>query len=224
MDDSLPKHHCETPSLAVAVNVYRESFRQVHECLSRLATNMAHARVAVIFNGVDRPEIERIAVQNHFTVIRGENLGTNTNWRQWWLRMLAFFASSAAEVCLKIDPDTMVDAPPAFFPKSKYFGTVCGRFIQGGITGLSKHAVHGLLASQILELDAVEGALLFPMPPAVPFMDDQLLAKALVYLGIYPEDWTECRSVWREEISNNPAKHAIVHPRYYPTDPVVSRR
>jgi hypothetical protein len=140
-------------------------------------------------------------------------------WNLWWLRMLTFFRDSAADVCFKFDPDTMVDATPSAIPSCGYFGDVQRTFrgvvfVQGGVTGLSASTVAELLEARLLEPRAYK-----PWMDTVllrqTFMDDQLLAAALKHLGISPVKWPECKSEWQTPVLNHPREYAIVHPRYY---------
>jgi hypothetical protein len=205
-------------SIAVAVNVYRESGRQVEECLSRIARNLPTAAVTIFLNGGDRPDLTWIAAQHGFRVFKGKNLGTNETWHFWWLRMLCFFHETKSEVCFKFDPDTMVDAAPKAIPASDYFGSIwLSRryrmpFIQGGITGLSKRAVCRLLDSGLLVRERAPAV----AEPWQGLADDQHLAVFLARLGIGPAPWPECLSQWKMPVTNDRDEYAIVHPRYYP--------
>ncbi len=207
-------------AIAVAVNVYRESPRQIEESLSRIARNLPAAAVTVFLNGGNGSEALRIAQPHGFSVVEGANLGTNAAWHFWWLRMLLFFRKTKADFCLKLDPDTMVDAPPKAIPNADYFGSIwLSRryripFIQGGATGLSIRAVCRLLDSGIL----VRGNACLPQvsEPWTNLADDQHLGVILARLGIAATLWPECHSEWRTPVANENREYAIVHPRYYP--------
>jgi hypothetical protein len=210
----------EKPTIAVAVNVFKEPFRQIEECFQRIARNLPNATVAVFLDGVNRPEVLRLARQLGFLPAVGSHCGTNATWNNWWLRMLHFFAFSEADVCFKFDPDTMVDATPNAIPLDHYFGGVPAgySFVQGGITGLSKKTIRMILDKKLLE--SVAGEARPWLTQTLPdFADDQALGCLLRQQGIYPVHWNECRSDWKSPIDNNPITHAIVHPRYYNDTP-----
>ena len=206
-------------TIAVAVNVYRESPRQIEECFSRIARNLPAAALTVFLNGKNGLDLKPIAEPYGFRIVEGQNLGTNAMWHFWWLRMLLFFRETKADVCFKVDPDTMVDAAPQAIPDADYFGSIwLSRryrlpFIQGGITGLSQRAVGRLLDSGLL----LRGNACLPaVSEEWPGLaDDQHLGVVLARLGIVPTLWPECRSMWRTPVQNDPAEYAIVHPRYY---------
>lgn len=218
----VPERQTESIKISVAINVSRESVRQIKECLERIAVNLPRAEVAVFLDGVVRPEIEKLAHNHGFHCIPGENLGNNSDWNRWWIRMLTFFVYSNADVCFKFDPDTMVDARPVLIPTADYFGQVCGDFVQGGVTGLSRSAVRRLLEFRLLERVPGRQRPWLEEPRTQEFMDDQLIARALAHIGIFPSRWTECRSEWRDPVLNRPLNHAIVHPRYYTDKPLRS--
>lgn len=211
----------EKLSVAVAVNVHLEPGQQVYECLTRISSNLPGSKVLVILNGAQRPEVLELARAHGFMTYSGENLGTNHTWHLWWLRMLDFFIASSCDVCLKLDPDTMVDRTPATIPDALYFGDVHYNaeydlsFVQGGITGFSRDAVHRILESQLLVPGPEKGWFTVPLRPGIALADDQLLAAALKHLDILPVFWSECKSRWRLQVVNVPLIHAIVHPRYY---------
>jgi hypothetical protein len=204
---------------AVAVNVFQQAYLQVDNCLTRIRRNLAPASGIVIVNGMIRPDITRLARELDFQVFEGENYGTNSQWNLWWLRMLNFFSGSRANVCFKLDPDTMVDAPPKVIPNADYFGEIYTNhlgisFVQGGVTGLSITSVKSLLKSNLLETTVCE-EWTNGVRMKEDLMDDQLLALALSKLGIVATKWNECKCKWREPLLNDPICHAIVHPRYY---------
>jgi hypothetical protein len=182
---------------------------------------MPTASVTVIGNGVVTSyagELAELIAESGYSFVNGPNLGSNSTWTQWWLRMLYIFDTAQADVCFKFDPDTMVDAMPTSIPAADYFGDVQVNsrrrlFVQGGITGLSRTAVRRLLASALLESRPDPNCWV----PGVQssFMDDQLISEVLCRLGILPVAWKECKSSWKVPIRNCPVRHAIVHPRYY---------
>ena len=190
--DSRPDLVSRQPSIAVAVNVYQESVRQITECFERIATNLRDAKVAVFINGEDRPEVFALAARWAFTAIQGENLGTNCTWHLWWRRMVEFFGCTGCEICFKFDPDTMVDRRPKYFPRSPYFGKVDFNaafnlfFVQGGVTGFSRSAIARVLDARVLEPAPEKIWLTVQLPPSVSFADDQLFAFALRHIGILP--------------------------------------
>jgi hypothetical protein len=207
-------------TIAVAVNVYNEPKAQIEACLGRIFAHLSEASVAVFCNGVLRDDIYALIDRYQYTLIGGENLATNSTWNLWWRRMLKVLYDTGAATCFKFDPDTMVDMTPRNIPIADYFGTVWSSkrygtpFIQGGVTGLSRRAVEVLLSSGVLDT---------PNSASVPlsqhdwdcFADDQHLAMALSTFEIFPSQWDECKSAWRTPVLNEPAKYAIVHPRYY---------
>jgi hypothetical protein len=206
--------------VAAAVNVHRESARQLEECLSRIARNLPAAAVTVFVNGDHGLSLTQMVERYGLRLVEGPNLGTNATWHFWWLRMLLFFRQEKAEVCFKFDPDTMVDATPRAIPNADYFGSIwLSRrygipFIQGGVTGLSGRAVCRLLDSGILLKGS---ACLPPVSEAWQGLaDDQHLGLILARLGIAPVAWPECLSRWKTPVANEAQTHALVHPRYYP--------
>ena len=206
----------------MAVNVYKESIRQVDQCLSRIARNLPSANKMVFFDGQETREIVELARGLGFEVCVGQNLGRNRTWHLWWLRMLRFFAQTSSAYALKLDPDTMVDRPPERMPDADYFGQIQHSFygfpfIQGGVTGLSLHAVLSLVENRLLERGEMANKVWFTvrLSPSAAFADDQLLALALNHVGIQPVQWDECVSQWKMPVLNDPITHSIVHPRYY---------
>lgn len=211
----------EPLGLAVAVNVYKESCQQLRECFVRISSNLHGAKVLIILNGFYRPEVIELAQGYGFMTHCGENFGTNQTWHLWWLRMLDFFSSTMCNICLKLDPDTMVDRTPTSIPDASYFGDVHYnsdydlRFVQGGITGLAGQAVHRILDSQLLIPGPDKAWFTVQLQPDTALADDQLIAAALRHLGIFPIAWPECSSRWRQAVLNSSLEYAIVHPRYY---------
>jgi hypothetical protein len=209
----------QTRTVAVGINIFQEPRAQITECLRRLRGNLAQATVRIFLNGPFDSRVSDLCESFGSPVRPGENLGTNASWHLWWLRMLEFFRDSQCDVCLKIDPDTMVDTTPIAFPDADYFGCleVSQRyripFVQGGVAGLSQRAVCGILASEVL--------LPGPNKPWIgpqgwdALADDQHLACALRSIGITGASWRECFSQWKTPVANEPVKYAIVHPRYY---------
>lgn len=213
-----PKH---LPKIAVAINVHKEPREQVAECTQRIVSNLPSATVMLFIDGESRPDILDLAKQFGFSVIEGENLGRNATWHRWWQRMLNFFDSTDAEACFKFDPDTMVDATPENISPEHYFGSVTHvnawktPFVQGGITGLSRELVQLLLSNRSLE-PGRHKRWMMPVPPDLPFRDDQMIAEAIAALGVRAVNWPECKSQWKTPLLNDPIQYAIVHPRYYP--------
>lgn len=214
--------------IAVAVNVYREPFKQIQVCLTKIARHLPDAPVTVLLNE-RRTDIFDLCRRLGFRVISGENLGTNATWHLFWTRMLHCFVESGADVCFKLDPDTMVDGPLTSVPTDSYFGSVFNErpntswppftaaacpFVQGGITGLSIQAVRSLLAERVLE-PGKDRPWMEPIPMPSPFVDDKRIAHALKSIGIEAAPWPDCLSRWLEPVLNQPVKYAIVHPRYY---------
>jgi hypothetical protein len=215
------ERNAEGLRLAVAVNVYRESERQVGECLQRIYNNLSGAQVLVILNGDCREDVISIAKGYKFAVHCGENWGTNRRWHLWWLRMLEFFALSQADVCFKLDPDTMVDKAPSMIPDALYFGDVQYNesydfpFVQGGVTGLSCAAVKRILETRVLIPGPEKEWFKLQLPKREAFADDQLLAACLRHIHILPAHWPQCKSQWRVPLISLPVEYAIVHPRFY---------
>jgi hypothetical protein len=218
LTDAIKQKEAEAskPQLAVAVNVFKESPRQIEECFKRISNNLPDAIVGIFLDGVDRPEIIRLARKFGFLPMIGNNYGVNATWNLWWLRMLYFFEWSNASVCFKFDPDTMVDAKPLTIPNSHYFGDVPDGipYVQGGVTGLSIETVRTILDKKLLEPIKNEPRPWLALKNS-EFADDQALGCMLRYINIFPIHWPECKSVWRISVYNNPVTHAIVHPRYY---------
>ena len=133
----------------MCVNTHRESTTQLIECLTRVRTNLADARVHVFVNG-DNADHIAVATQLGCTAERVTNFGNNYRWYLWWRRMLEWFVSTEAEVFLKLDPDTMVDAPIAALPTDDYFGCIDDWFVQGGAVGLSRQLAQRVLADNLL--------------------------------------------------------------------------
>lgn len=200
--------------VSVAINVYKESLLQITQCLERISQNLPEAKVAVFFDGVQRSDVSDLARSLGFLTVLGENCGRNETWYLWWLRMLYFFDWSDAEICLKLDPDTMVDAAPCSFPEAHYFGDIVRTFIQGGVTGLSGKLVRFILDKKLLE-PVENGSKPWLKLEGPHFADDTALAIMLRHIGIYPEQWNECRSRWKHPVPNSPIVYSIVHPRYY---------
>ena len=206
--------------IAIALNVYKEPYRQVFECFGRIATNLPSAVVTVFINGIPRPDVCGLAEELGFQIRMGNNFGANSSWHLWWLKMLEFFQDARAATYFKFDPDTMVDANPQAIPENDYFGTVMHSnpwgtpFVQGGITGLSQNAVCRLLKERLLEPGKNKPWMAL-VPNSCAFMDDQLIAEALASLNIRASVWQECMSVWKTPVLNDPVRYAIVHPRYY---------
>ncbi len=208
------------PSIAVAINIFKEPLRQIEECFLRIANNLPNAIVAIFLDGVDRPEVSSLARKYGFLPVISSHYGTNSTWNLWWLRMLYFFDFSKADVCFKLDPDTMVDITPNAIPKDHYFGDVHagGSFVQGGVTGISRVAVSIILDKKLLEPVVGEPRHWLTRTEA-DFSDDRALGCLLRHIDILPVQWSECKSVWKSPIENNPITYAIVHPRYY-DDPI----
>lgn len=209
------------PQLAIAVNVYNESIPQLTACLSRIEQHLPNARRTLFLNGGNQRELWLLAERFGFGIVVGENLGTNRTWHLWWLRMLQYFDRTAADVCFKFDPDTMVDRTPIEFPKADYFGQVqysrCGYpFIQGGITGLSIGIVRTIIRENLLEYRRGKPWFSHPLRLQTNLADDQFLGLVLHHLGARPVPWTECRSLWRRPVPNESTEFSIVHPRYIP--------
>ena len=207
------------PRLAIAVNVYNESIPQLTACLSRIEWNLPNSQRSLFLNGANRKELYLLAERFGFEVVVGRNLGTNQTWHIWWLRMLHFFDRTAAEICFKFDPDTMVDRTPIKFPNADYFGYVKHSrygfpFIQGGITGLSISLVRTMIQNRLLNYDPEKRWFSHPLQQVTDLADDQFLALVIQDLGVYPTPWTECKSLWRSPVQNESGEYSIVHPRY----------
>ena len=215
-------------TVAVAINVYKETPVQLTECFSRVRANLS-SKVKIFLDGQDRPEVVALAKVFGFEVVVSPNCGCNDRWHLWWLRMLEFFVQSGADVCFKIDPDTMVDRSPVLC-SADYFGSVESfngyDYVQGGITGMSQRAAS--LAKTVLEqgtFKSVEECVCSGGRPTVgyfagpvsswAFTDDHAIAHVLKQVGILPVAWVECLSVWRKPIGNLKLRYAMVHPRYY---------
>lgn len=205
--------------VVIAVNVYRETYRQMEECLWRISLNLPGSEVRIFFNGDQRADLIPLITKFGMSWATGPNLGTNSTWHIWWLRMLLWFQESRGEICFKFDPDTMVDSTPTAIPIEDYFGDLQRPynhipFIQGGITGLSQNAVQRLIGAGLLE-SIDKSRSLTEIPANASFMDDQLIAKVLRTINILPVHWLECKSRWKIPIENRMKDYAIVHPRYY---------
>lgn len=213
-------------TVAVAINVYDETTIQLTECFKRVKANLTEAKV--FLDGVDRPEVLDLAASFGFESFVGQSCGNNEKWFLWWLRMLEFFQSTGADVCFKIDPDTMVDRPPVLID-ADYFGTIESfngySYVQGGITGMSQRAVG--LAKEVLEKGTfkslrdcvfsggpVSGCYEGPVTGWY-FADDHAIAHVFKQVGILPTQWNECFASWTESTENKDLRFAMVHPRYY---------
>lgn len=216
-------------TVAVAINVYKETPAQLTECFCRVRANLT-SKVKVFLDGLDRPEVTTLAKLFGFDSVVAPHCGSNDKWHLWWLRMVEFFVQSGADVCFKIDPDTMVDRPPVLCA-ADYFGTIESfngyDYLQGGIMGMSRRAVG--LAKTVLEqgtFKSVEESVCSGGPPTMesgfggpvsewPLCDDHAMAHVFKQVGILPVAWAECLSVWRTPVSNLDLRYAMVHPRYY---------
>jgi hypothetical protein len=224
-------------SVAVAINIHKEGKMQICACLERIRRHLPNSSVAIFLNGELRLDLRGAFRDFGVEVFEGDNFANNQQWTLWWLRMLFWFQRSKQQVCLKLDPDTMVDAQPRYFPQAHYFGDVHTAmvriqlneywypsempFIQGGIVGLSINAVEKLIEAKLLHPPKYE-SWCPPISPDLIFMEDHLIAAALRQLDINPVQWPECKSLWKIPILNYPPQYSIVHPRYYP-EPSIER-
>lgn len=216
--------------LSLVINVHKEPPCQVEACLSRAMANLRPKRTVIFLNGVCRPDLVNLFQKFALEIRHVENYANNQQWCLWWSRMLEWHLSGCGDLLLKIDPDTMVDAPPQSVPTEDYFGDVHLSpvrvaphtywisdpvpFVQGGVVGLSRRAVRDLHTTGLLEMPRLQD-----WCPTISsrmiFMEDHLIAAALRVIGIYPRQWAECKSQWKIPVINCPIKYAIVHPRYY---------
>jgi hypothetical protein len=208
-------------NIAIAINVYQEVLIQLQHCIGRIRSNMPDATVMIFLDGIDRPDVRPLAGSLGCGVTNGAHLGYNDEAPLWWLRMLTWFHESTADICFKLDPDTMVDRAPKEYPAADYFGTIdgvnsCGiPYIQGGVTGISRATVKLLIESELLLDPKYKDTRHFENTSNPPFVDDKMIGSVLHRLGIRPSGWSECLSRWRDPIENDDQKYAIVHPRYY---------
>ena len=197
-------------AVAVAVNTFRESNSQVAECLRRIHDNLPGATVRVFVNG-RRTEHIAIAKRFGFQASIVTNYGNNRLWYLWWKRMLVWFVTTNTDRFLKLDPDTMVDAPPSAIPAADYFGCIDDWFVQGGITGLSRKLAERLLEANML----CRAQSLRCVITKRAFADDKYLAATVQFLNVTATPWDEVYSRWKVPVINDPITHSIVHPRYY---------
>jgi hypothetical protein len=210
--------------ISIVINVYQESELQLKECLSRIYSNLPEAKVKLILDGVNRPELENLATQYGYDIAIGPHYCSHEKWPLYWIRMLTLFRESQATHCLKFDPDTMMDRTPKLCDYD-YYGSLQRHnndtrnpaFVQGGITGISQRTVNTVLDSKILhDVPPFNQIVSFGGPSEFwPLCDDQLFAWTLRQVDIHPKAWDECFSEWRKPVINEDLKFAVVHPRYF---------
>lgn len=202
--------HDSSQDLAVAINTFKESERQLRECLQRVHDNLPSASVHIFING-GLAEHQKTAAEFDFVSSVVPNYGNNRLWYLWWKRMIEWFLTTNATKLLKIDPDTMVDTVPKAIPDADYFGCIDDWFVQGGVTGLSRTLAMRLIdekmlcRSQAMRCNVSKRA----------FADDKYLAKLLTFMNVRATPWDEVYSRWKLPVANSPLTHSIVHPRYF---------
>ncbi len=137
-----------TATLVFGITLYNESTAQLDWCLAHLRKVYSTAAVIVVTDGTSG--YASICHKHHCDYVEGERLKPCSNGAKWWTRLLQLFLRYNGDFYIKLDADTQLHRPFAYFPSADVFGTrMWYGGIQGGIHGFSWAAIQQIMKTGI---------------------------------------------------------------------------
>ncbi len=214
--------------LCFVAHTYRDG-RRLAWMLAHLRRHYPGARVVVIADGDDDPNLPAIARDHAAEFLAGDRLFPLHHGGKVVHRMLEVFLDRPCAYLFKVDPDTGIHRRFRHLPRlDGFFGSLQVSqngwltSLQGGCVGHTLAAVRTLAASQLL-LDprlATDRQSTWACDPVIEqycaernlVSTDWLLGWAATRLGIRMFGLDEIQSNWRSYVPNGDKRFAITHP------------
>lgn len=216
------------PSMAFFVGVYRDQVA-ARRVITALRTFYPQADILSLSDGVDDRAYAKFCAERRVVYeLNPSRLKVHPLGGAWTKRRFEFFLDrSRAEVCVKVDPDVLVQHPARAIPRyaaAFAYPLAAGSF-HGGVFGISRALIETILASGLLDArEFTRAEYSYPrfsgtflkrgeQEDTTPVVaEDGILREVFRQLGIAVTAWPDVAAKKFMTPRSETAQYAFVHP------------